>query len=132
MPTWLGFIWTSPNTLLGLLLGALTFQKPRLSDGALIFDRAPRGLTALMLMFNRAAMTIGFVIVSAHPLTGRLLAHERYHIRQYCAWGPLFIPAYLLLAIPFGYRRHPMEIRAQIAAGERPPPRPDQAGDAAR
>jgi hypothetical protein len=132
MPTWLGFIWTSPNTLLGLLLGALTFQRPRLSEGALIFDRAPRGLTALMLTFNRAAMTIGFVIVSTHPVTGRLLAHERYHIKQYCAWGPLFIPVYLLLAIPFGYRRHPMEIRAQIAAGERPPPRSDEGGSAPR
>lgn len=125
MPTWLGFIWTSPNTLLGLLLGVFTFQKPRLADGALIFDRAPRGLTALMLAFNRAAMTIGFVIVSARPVTGRLLVHEQHHIRQYCVWGPLFIPVYLLLAIPYGYRRHPMEIRAQIAAGERAPARPD-------
>jgi hypothetical protein len=126
MPTWLGFIWTSPNTLLGVILGVLTFQKPRLGDGALIFDRTPpRGLGALMLMFNRAAMTVGFVILSGRPVTGRLLAHEKHHIRQYCAWGPFFIPVYFLLAIPYGYRRHPMEIRAQIAAGERVPGRPD-------
>jgi hypothetical protein len=32
------------------------------------------------------------------------------------AWGPLFIPAYFLLAIPFGYRRHPMELAAIRAA----------------
>ncbi len=121
MPTWLGFIWTLPNTMLGLVVGLLTFQPPRLSDGALIFDRVPRGVTALMPKANRAAMTIGFVIVSARPVTGTLLAHERHHIRQYGAWGPLFIPVYLVLAIPYGYRRHPMELRAQRAAGELPP-----------
>jgi hypothetical protein len=78
-------------------------------------------VTALMPRANRAAMTIGFVIVSTRPVTGTLLAHERHHIRQYCAWGPLFIPVYLVLSIPYGYRRHPMELRAQRAAGERPP-----------
>jgi len=120
VPTWLGFVWTLPNTLLGLVVGLLTFQRPRLADGALIFDRTPRGVTALMPRANRAAMTIGFVIVSARPVTGTLLAHERHHIRQYCAWGPLFIPVYLVLSIPYGYRRHPMELQAQRAAGERP------------
>ena len=118
MPTWLGFVWTSPNTLIGLVLGLGTFQRPRLADGAIIFDRAPRGLTALMLRANRVAMTVGFVILSARPLAGRLQAHEQQHIRQYEVWGPLFIPVYLVLAIGYGYRRHPMEIRAQRAAGE--------------
>jgi hypothetical protein len=121
MPIWLGFIWTSPNTVIGLVLGFLTFQRPRVAHGALLFDRTPRGLTALMPRLNRSAMTVGFVILSARPLTGTLLAHELHHIRQYEAWGPLFIPVYFLLAIGFGYRRHPMEVRAQIAAGEREP-----------
>jgi hypothetical protein len=120
VPTWLGFIWTLPNTLLGLVVGLLTFQLPRWADGAVIFDRTPRGVSALMPRANRSAMTIGFVIVSARPVTGTLLVHERHHIRQYCAWGPLFIPVYLALAIPYGYRRHPMELRAQRAAGELP------------
>jgi hypothetical protein len=118
VPTWLGFVWTLPNTLIGLLLGLFTFQLPRVGDGALVFDRTRRGLTALMPRLHRSAMTIGFVIVSATPLTGTLLEHEKHHVRQYCAWGPLFIPVYVLLAIPFGYRRHPMEIRARRAAGE--------------
>ena len=118
MPTWLGFVWTSPNTLIGLLLGVCTFQRPRVADGAIIFDRAPRGLTALMLRASRVAMTVGFVILSARPVTGRLLAHEQHHIRQYEVWGPLFIPVYLVLSIGYGYRRHPMEIRAQRASGE--------------
>jgi len=120
MPVWLGFIWTLPNTLLGLLAGLLTFQRPSLREGLLLFDRQPRGLTSVMLRAHRTAMTVGFVIVSAEPVRGRLLAHERHHVRQYCAWGPLFIPVYLLLAIGYGYRRHPMELAAQRAAGEIP------------
>lgn len=118
MPTWLGFAWTLPNTLLGLLLGALTFQPPRRDGALLLFDRAPRGLTWLMPRLGRSAMTVGFVIVSAVPVEGRLLAHERHHVRQYMAWGPLFIPVYLALAIPFGYRRHPMERAAERAAAQ--------------
>lgn len=118
VPTWLGFVWTLPNTILGVLAGMLTFQAPRLADGALVFDRGPRGLTWVLARLHRSAMTVGFVIVSARPVTGTLLMHERHHIRQYCAWGPLFIPTYLLLAAVFGYRRHPMERAARRAAGE--------------
>jgi hypothetical protein len=116
VPTWLAFIWTLPNTLLGVVAGLCTFQRPRMADGLLLFDGRPRGLTWLMLRANRTAMTVGFVVVSAQPVEGRLLAHERHHVKQYGAWGPLFIPVYLLLAIGFGYRRHPMELAAERAA----------------
>jgi hypothetical protein len=114
----LGFVWTVPNTVLGLLLGLLTFQAPRAHGGAIVFDREPRGLTRALRAMDRTAMTVGFVIVAAVPVEGRLLLHERHHIRQYMAWGPFFIPVYLLLAIPFGYKRHPMERAARRAAGE--------------
>ena len=114
----LGFVWAMPNTLLGLVLGALTFQAPRIHGGAIVFDRGPRGVTRLLRAMNRTAMTLGFVIVSAAPVEGRLLAHERHHVRQSMLWGPLFVPVYLALAIPFGYRRHPMERAARRAAGE--------------
>jgi hypothetical protein len=116
VPTWLGFVWTLPNTVLGIVLGALTFQLPRRRQGLLVFDRHARGLTWLMPRLGRSAMTVGFVILSSRPVEGRLLAHERHHVRQYMAWGPLFIPVYLALAIPFGYRRHPMERAAERAA----------------
>jgi hypothetical protein len=121
VPTWLGFVWTLPNTVLGLVAGALTFQAPRRVGATLVFDGAPRGLTWLLPKMHRSAMTVGFVIVSARPLDGTLLAHELHHVRQYAAWGPLFIPAYLVLGVFYGYRRHPMERRARAAAGE-----PDQ------
>jgi hypothetical protein len=118
---WLGFLWTLPNTLIGLVLGVFTFQIPRLDHGVVIFDRAARGLTALLPRLGRTAMTIGFVIVSARPLEGRLLAHERQHVRQYRAWGPFFIPAYLVVAVRYGYRRHPMELAAVRAEGTAAP-----------
>ena len=114
----LGFVWAMPNTLLGLVVGALTFQTPRIHGGAIVFDREPRGVTWLLRAMNRTAMTLGFVIVSAEPVEGRLLAHERHHVRQSMLWGPLFVPVYLALAIPFGYRRHPMERAARRTAGE--------------
>jgi hypothetical protein len=114
----LGFLWAMPNTLLGLVLGALTFQSPRIHGGVIVFDRGPRGVTWLLRAMNRTAMTLGFVIISAAPVEGGLLAHERHHVRQSMLWGPLFVPVYLALAIPFGYRRHPMERAARRAAGE--------------
>lgn len=116
MLIWLGFVWTSPNTLLGLLLGLFTFQAPHVRHGLVVFDRHPRGVTSLMPRLGRTAMTIGFVILSAAPLEGRLLAHERHHVRQYMVWGPLFIPIYFALAAAFGYRRHPMEVAAVLAS----------------
>jgi hypothetical protein len=119
----LGFVWTMPNTLLGLVVGALTFQRPRIHGGAIVFDRGPRGVTWMLRAMNRTAMTLGFVIVSAAPVEGRLLAHEQHHVRQSMLWGPLFVPVYLALAIPFGYRRHPMERAARRAAGEIQPSR---------
>jgi hypothetical protein len=119
----LGFVWAMPNTLLGLVVGALTFQTPRIHGGAIVFDRGPRGVTWLLRAMNRTAMTLGFVIVSGAPVEGRLLAHERHHVRQSMLWGPLFVPVYLALAIPFGYRRHPMERAARLAAGEIQPSR---------
>ena len=114
----LGFVWSLPNTLLGLALGALTFQTPRILGGAIVFDRSERGVTWLLARMHRTAMTVGFVIVSARPLEGQLLAHERHHVRQSMVWGPLFVPVYLALAVPFGYRRHPMERAARRASGE--------------
>jgi hypothetical protein len=118
VPLWLGFAWTLPNTLIGVVLGLLTFQMPRVRHGLLLFDRHPRGLTRLMPRLGRSAMTVGFVVLSAKPLEGRLLAHERQHVLQYMAWGPLFIPIYFALALAFGYRRHPMELAAVRAADE--------------
>ena len=116
--TALGFLWSLPNTVLGLALGALSFVRPRLAGGLVIFEGSPRGVNWVLSRMHRAAMTVGFVIVSNVPVEGTLLEHERAHVRQSMALGPFFVPAYLILAIAFGYRRHPMERAARRAAGE--------------
>ena len=108
----LGFLWTLPNTLIGLLLGALTFQRPRIGDGVLVFDRAPRGVSWILRRMGRAAMTVGFVVLGAETVSGPLLAHEKRHVAQYCRWGPLFLPVYGLLYLRYGYERHPFEVAA--------------------
>jgi hypothetical protein len=118
MLTALGFVWTLPNTLIGMMLGALSFVPPRVADGVLVFEGPPRGVTWILSKMHRAAMTVGFVVLSTEPVEGSLLVHERAHVRQSMILGPLFIPAYFVLAVPFGYRRHPMERAARRAAGE--------------
>jgi hypothetical protein len=114
----LGFVWSLPNTAIGLVLGALSFARPRIAHGVVVFDGHPRGVTWLLGRMHRSAMTVGFVILSNAPVRGTLLTHERAHVRQSMILGPLFIPVYLLLAVPYGYRRHPMERAARRAAGE--------------
>ena len=45
-------------------------------------------------------MTLGHVVVGRDEERLRLTrAHERAHVRQYEAWGPFFIPAYLAAAL---------------------------------
>jgi hypothetical protein len=116
--TALGFVWSLPNTLIGMVLGGFSFVPARVESGVVIFDGPPRGITWVLAKMHRSAMTVGFVILANVRVEGTLLAHERVHVRQSMLLGPLFIPAYFGLALPFGYRRHPMERAARRAAGE--------------
>ncbi len=113
----LAYVWTSPNTLLGILLALLSFQGPRAANGVLVFDQdPPRGfLWLLQKVFRKAAITYGHVVLSAVPLDGSLLTHELHHVRQYERLGPFYIPIYLLVWVFMGYRRHPFERAAKLA-----------------
>jgi len=107
----LGALWTSPNTLLGLLaggIGLLAGARPRWSrhDCAIVFRNWPWG--------PGGAITLGNVILHTGPIlavpcrtyahqaghcvepTIALDDHERAHVYQYLVLGPLFIPLYLL------------------------------------
>ena len=109
------YLWASPNTVLGILFGLLAFQRPRLVRGVLLFDGPPRGFTAGLRLFRRAAVTFGHVVLGNRPVEGRLLAHERHHVWQYERLGPLYLPIYLLVWVFTGYRRHPFELAAKLA-----------------
>ena len=111
----LAYVWTSPNTLLGLLFGLFAFQRPRRTNGILVFDTHARGSVLVLRLFKRAAVTYGHVVLSNRTVEGSLLVHELHHVRQYERLGPLYIPLYLLIWIFTGYRKHPFEEAARLA-----------------
>jgi hypothetical protein len=115
----LAYIWASPNTLLGFILGLFSFQRPRLDGGVFVFDRHRRGFVSLLALFKRAAITFGHVVLSNRPVQGSLLLHELHHVRQYERLGPLYLPLYVLIWIFTGYLRHPFEEAARLAELEK-------------
>src|SRR4030088_1517994 len=111
--TWLGALWSLPNTLIGLGFALLSGAVPRPRDGLLIAE-SNRALAYLFLTRRGfGAITFGRVVVSAIPLTPRLLVHESHHARQYEALGPFFLPTYLWLHARHGYAANPLESEAE-------------------
>ena len=96
-------------------MGLLAFQRPRATNGILVFDSHARGFIWALRLFRRAAVTYGHVVLSNRRVEGSLLVHELHHVRQYERMGPLYIPIYLLIWIFTGYRKHPFEEAARLA-----------------
>jgi hypothetical protein len=114
--TWLGALWTLPNTLLGLAFAALCGALPRPRQGLLVAE-SNHGLAYLFLTRRGfGAITFGRVVVSAIPLTPRLLVHESHHARQYEVFGPFYLPIYLWLHARLGYGANPLELEAEACA----------------
>jgi len=99
-------IWALPNTFLGLVLtlaALCTGGRAAVVNGVV---ESHGGAVAFMLRRlvplrgGASAMTLGHV-VAARDLASleRTRAHERVHVRQYEAWGPLFLPAYLVASL---------------------------------
>lgn len=115
---WALRVWTLPNTALGLL-GAL---------GGRFRWRRPEGVCEIVggwfvgwlgRMKLADAITLGDVILYAdESCRASLREHEMVHVRQYRAWGPLFLPAYGLeslsqwLRTGDGYRNNRFEVDA--------------------
>jgi hypothetical protein len=116
--TTVGLLWSLPNTLIGLGFALLSFALPRPHAGLLLAE-SKRGL-AWWFLTRRGfgAITFGRVVVSAAPVTPRLLVHESHHSRQYEVLGPFFLPVYLWLHARRGYVANPLEREAE-ACGER-------------
>ena len=79
-------------------------------------------------------------MVSAIPITPRLLMHESHHARQYEVLGVFFLPIYLWLHARHGYAANPLEREAEACAeqwssrrrdGRDRPPRGHRSDDAA-
>lgn len=114
--TFLGALWTLPNTVLGLGFALLSWTLPLPHDGLLVAE-SNRGLADLFLTRRGfGAITLGRVVVSATPLTPRLLMHESHHARQYEVFGPFYLPIYLWLHHRLGYQANPLELEAEACA----------------
>lgn len=129
--------WAAPCTLVGLVLGfAVILGGGSARRVGRVVEFAPgdagtatRRLRALLPF---AAITFGHAVIGlSHADLQRLRAHERVHVRQYEALGPLFFPAYgasSLMAWLTGqspYRGNRFEIEAfgadpPVTAGQRP------------
>lgn len=104
-----GMLWTAPNTLIGLVAGAagcLGGARAHWSaaEHALVFSGYPWGPGGAMTLGNVILHTGGSLdapcATYAHRAGHcqdpeiRLGDHERAHVYQYMALGPLFLPLY--------------------------------------
>lgn len=113
------YLWTSPWSLLGALLG-MTFRDRRIARGVLLCEGAgwPRRLG-----WRYRAITFGHVILCVDRIDDATFAHELVHVRQYEMWGPLFVPVYLIASVlarlrgGHAYRDNRFEIAARADIG---------------
>jgi len=116
------FVWASPWSLLGIVVGSLglaTGGRVRRREIVLEFHGGLVTWLLKRLPVGPVAMTLGHVVIGR---TGedldRARPHEMVHVRQYQRWGPAFVPAYLLaslgvwLAGKDPYRDNPFEREA--------------------
>ena len=117
------YIWTFPNSLIGLLVGVLGLVsggKCQRRRGCLEFHG---GMVTWLLRHVNGngilAMTLGHTIIGQNVAVLRIARdHEHVHVRQYERWGPLFIPAYLFCSAYLWfqkkdcYRDNPFEVEA--------------------
>jgi hypothetical protein len=95
------YAWSSPNTLIGLALGVLMGllgARTRIVRGVVEFGGGVLGAAAAKpaARIPFRAITFGHVILGVDEATlDAAREHEHVHVRQYEAWGPLFIPAYV-------------------------------------
>ena len=95
------YAWASPNTLLGLLAGLVMLAlggRVRVVRGVAEFSGGLLGSSLAsfpgVLRFN--AITFGHVILGVSEAElAAARSHEHVHVRQYEAWGPFFLFAYV-------------------------------------
>ena len=106
----MGMVWTAPNTMIGLVLGMAgvafgAHAHVRRRELAIVFDRVPWGPGGALTLGNvilHTGDTLDAACMTYAHRAGRgeeapivLADHERAHVLQYMALGPLFLPLYL-------------------------------------
>lgn len=99
------YVWAAPTTAIGcvVLIAGIWHARVRVVDGVL---EAQGPMLAWMLSRltlvpgGAAALTLGHVVIARDCWSlESTRAHERVHVRQCEAWGPLFVPAYLTASL---------------------------------
>ena len=123
------YLWAFPTSLLGLVFlpDALLSGEAKWVDGVLeLHGRLTRFFLrrCTLLKGGASAMTLGHVVIARDAeLLEQTREHERVHVRQCERWGPLFIPAYLLMSVVMkcrgknAYMDNPFEKEAYEKAG---------------
>ncbi|MEZ5445709.1 MAG: signal peptide prediction [Gammaproteobacteria bacterium] len=99
------YVWAGPNTLLGLMAGLLVLGlggRAQLVRGVIEFHGGLMAAfcSALPGPMRFSAITFGHVILGVGaPTLVAVREHEHVHVRQYEAWGPFFLPAYLVSSV---------------------------------
>jgi len=128
----LRYLWTSPNTLLGLAFALAALARggrARVFRGVVevhgpgirwLLDRVAPGRSI-------QALTLGHVVLGRDRRSLDVTrAHEEVHVRQYERWGPAFLPAYVVASLVAALRggdpyRHNRFERAALTRGGQPP-----------
>lgn len=121
----LQFLWTLPNTALGLLFVPLALASGggvrRAGDVLEVYGGAVAWLLRYVVPLRGGvvALTLGHVVLGRSvSVLSRCREHELVHVRQHDRWGPLFIPIYLLASVAVwlsgrdAYRDNPFEREA--------------------
>ena len=130
---WVLIVWTSPNSMIGLVFGVLALLSGggvHVIRGCIEFHGGVVEWVLRLLLGGEgvAAMTLGHTILGQTPTMLRESRdHEHVHVRQYERWGPFFLPAYFgssLILWMRGrdyYLDNPFEVEAYKIAPLEPP-----------
>jgi hypothetical protein len=96
---WLGYLWTLPNTVLGVLLAFLGGCRPvAFRHGALWFVAMKYSPWRWWAAQGFAAITFGGVVIMATETVlalPEMVRHEMRHFWQFRILGPFYLPVYL-------------------------------------
>jgi hypothetical protein len=112
-------VWASPLTLAGAVIALASGRVPRWdTDLGCFVTRSVGGASRFALgKVGAQANAIGHVVLAVGDRPSpALLAHEAVHVRQAERLGPLLFPVYVWLGAVHGYRDHPLERAARLAA----------------
>src|SRR2546421_11484136 len=99
------YLWAAPTTAIGIVVVLVDLRRAKIEfvDGVLEAHGPALAWILRNLTFmpgGAAALTLGHVVIGRdHAALDSTRAHERVHVRQCEAWGPLFVPAYLVASL---------------------------------